>query len=194
MYPSPFDQVPKCYCRLHQLDRGQKLFSQGGVTSGLFCIDSGVIELIRHTKEGVLVVNHRATAGTTFAEASLFSPQYHCDAIATTDTAVTEFDRSYLLDQFQLNPQFSMALAQRFAQQIQKSRRLREILAIKSANERTLMAIHEGMLDSNLKSFAAEIGLTHEALYRALKALVQQGRLNKVARGEYCLSKVGSRK
>ena len=107
---------------------------------------------------------------------------------------MTEFERSYLLDQFQLNPQFAIILAQRFAQQIQTSRRLREILAIRSATQRTLAAIHEGMLNSNLKLFAAEIGLTHEALYRALKALVKQGELNKVARGEYCLVKVGSSK
>ena len=52
MYPSPFDQVPKRYCRQYQLDKGQKLFSQGGITGGLFCIDAGSIELIRHTKEG----------------------------------------------------------------------------------------------------------------------------------------------
>ena len=189
MYPRPFDQVPAAQCRQHPLQKGQKLFSQGGTTAGLFYINTGIVELIRHTQEGVLIVNHRATAGTLFAEASLFCRHYHCDAIATTDTLVTEFDRGYLLAQFQLNPQFAMTLAQQFAQQIQTSRKLREILAIKGATDRTLVAIHEGMLNSHLKSFAAEIGLTHEALYRVLMVLVKQGKLHKVGRGEYFIKK-----
>ena len=41
------------------------------------------------------------------------------------------------------------------------------------------------MLKSNVTTFAAEIGLTHEATYRALSALVRTGLVKKAGRGRY---------
>ncbi|NRA22151.1 MAG: Crp/Fnr family transcriptional regulator [Oceanospirillaceae bacterium] len=187
MLTAPFDQIPQQYCRHLEINKGDKLFHQDNPTGGMFYIKSGAIVLIRNTVDGGLIIIHRATSGTFFAEASLFSARYHCHAQATMDTKLIEFDRSYLLQQFENNPSFSMALAQQFTRQLQQARKIREILAIKKASERTLVAIQAGLLDTNLISFAATIGLSHEALYRALSQLVKQHKLLKVARGEYRL-------
>ena len=185
MLTAPFDQIPQQYCRHLEINKGDKLFHQDNPTGGMFYIKSGAIVL--NTVDGGLIIIHRATSGTFFAEASLFSARYHCHAQATMDTKLIEFDRSYLLQQFENNPSFSMALAQQFTRQLQQARKIREILAIKKASERTLVAIQAGLLDTNLISFAATIGLSHEALYRALSQLVKQHKLLKVARGEYRL-------
>ena len=61
-------------------------------------------------------------------------------------------------------------------------------MAIKSATQRTIAAINEGLLVGNLTSFAACIGLSVEALYRALSALVKSGELVKIGRGYYALN------
>lgn len=190
MLSSPFDLIPKQYCRHFAIDKGTSLFRQGNNTGGMFYIKSGHIELVRHSAAGELIVIHRANTDSFFAEGSLFSGHYHCDAIARSNTQLIEFDRTYLLNQFECNAQFSIALAKQFTLQLQSARRIREILAIKSARERTLAAIYEGLLVGDLTSFAAIIGLSHEALYRALSALVKSGKLVKLGRGNYALCPV----
>ena len=78
-------------------------------------------------------------------------------------------------------------MASRFAHQVQTYRRRLEILAIRSAEQRVLEAVWDGMMKNDITSFAATIGLTREATYRALAALARSGRLRKTARGTYCL-------
>ena len=130
---------------------------------------------------------HNVRAGETFAEASLFSSNYHCDAIALEDSQVIEFEQQEVLARFQNQPFFAMELARQFASQIQAYRRKIEILAIRDATERVYAGLCENLLHSDIKSFAAEIGLTHEAVYRSLAYLVRHRRLTKTARGTYQL-------
>ncbi len=83
------------------------------------------------------------------------------------------------------NPGFAVALAQQFAGQVQTYRRRIEILAISSAENRVLTALSDGWLTGKVVDFAAEIGLTHEATFRALSNLVRDGRVVKTGRGRY---------
>jgi predicted transcriptional regulator len=62
-------------------------------------------------------------------------------------------------------------------------------LAVRSATERVWLAMVEGLLQSTIKQFAASIGLTHEATYRALAELVENGRIQKQGRGRYSILK-----
>ena len=61
------------------------------------------------------------------------------------------------------------------------------MLTIRSAEERVLAAVSDGLLDGSIKRFAAEIGLTHEATYRTLARLVSREKLRKTGRGSYSL-------
>ncbi len=185
MLPSPFHLVPSTAQRNCRLEAGEVAFRQDDKTRGLFYVLVGKIELRRFTEAGQSVIIHRAKGGETFAEASLFSENYHCDAIATTKCHLIELDRAMIMQMFYSDPDFALAIAKRFAGQNQNYRRKLEILAIKSAEKRVLAAIVEGLLNENIKDFAAEIGLTHEAVYRGLARLVVKGLLVKTGRGRY---------
>lgn len=185
--PPPFDRFDEKQKTVRLLEKADTLFRQGDATRGLFVLVSGRVELRRVTEAGFPVLIHNVRSGETFAEASLFSPVYHCDAIAKEHCKLIEFRKADVLARFQNQPDFAMALARQFASQIQIYRRKIEILAIRDATERVYAGLCEGMLHSDIKGFAAEIGLTHEAVYRSLAMLVRNGRLEKSARGFYRL-------
>ena len=185
MLPAPFHLIEKRACRSFNLEKGKSAFLQDEKTRGLFFLLEGQIELHRVTKSGDNIIIHRAKSGETFAEASLFSEKYHCDAIATSKCKVIEVNRSDILDRFQSDTKFAIALARRFSVQTQEYRRKIEILAIRSAEQRIKAAIDENMLGDSIKNFAADINLSHEAVYRGLGQLVKKSMLVKSARGQF---------
>lgn len=185
LLPDPFHVVPDDARRGLHVAKGGVAFRQGERTRGLFFVVDGVVELRRVTEAGDVVVLHRAATGETFAEASLFSETYHCDAVAIEATDLVELDRAHILRAIRSDVDFAMALSRRFATQIQAYRRKLELLAIRSAEGRVHAALADGMLTADIKSLAAEIGLTHEAVYRALASLVKQGRVKKRGHGRY---------
>ncbi len=97
-------------------------------------------------------------------------------------------DKARILQTMQQNALFALALSARFAGQIQACRRRLELLAIRSADKRDYAGMAEGLLTGSVKSLAAEIGLTHEATYRALAKLTARGALVKTGRGTYQLA------
>lgn len=187
MLPQPFNLLSTRDHRHHKVSKGDYAFRQDDKTQGLFFVNSGSVELRRYTEDGRNVVIHRANPRETFAEASLFSENYHCDAIALQDCKLIELDRRALLNKFKSEPNFAIAIAHRFASQTQGYRRKLEILGIRNAEERIFAAVCEGLLSNNVKDFAADIGLSHEAVYRGLATLVKQGELKKISRGKYSL-------
>src|SRR4029453_14182538 len=69
----------------HKLKAGKPLFRLGDKTVGLCEVITGRVRMARIDRSGREIVLHVAAPGETLAEASLFSSQYHCDAIANTD-------------------------------------------------------------------------------------------------------------
>ena len=115
----------------------------------------------------------------------MFSDDYHCDAVAKIPSKITLLPKRAVLNLFAEDGEFAAAVARRFAQQVQSYRRRIELLAIRSAEERTYTAVADGMLRTSAMDLAAQIGLTHEATYRALASLVEKDRLIKTGRGKY---------
>ncbi len=185
MLPHPFDRLDHTELRTINLPTGAHLFSQSDPTSGMFYVNDGLLQLQRHTENGDKVTIHQARLGETFAEASLFSVKYHCDAVAQAPTIITVLPKGAVLNLFETDGEFAAAVAGRFAKQVQSYRRRIELLAIRSAEQRTYSAIADGMLHTSILDLAAQIGLTHEATYRALRKLVLDGRLIKTGRGKY---------
>lgn len=185
MLPAPFDILPETAYRVLNLDAGETLFRQGDRSRGIFYLITGSVRLLRFARGGETVVIHRAGPLETFAEASLFVDVYHCDAILEQAAQLVELRREPLLRQFHSDPLFAMALTSRFATQVQTYRRRLELLAVRSAQERVFAALSEGFLTGDIKTFATEIGLSHEATYRALSHLARCGRLVKTGRGKY---------
>lgn len=185
--PELFEQLPEHVFVERRYQRGETVFSQGEATGGLWFVAQGRVELQRVTEAGHQVLIHRAYQGGLFAEASLFSETYHCTAVSQDESLLIKLSRASLLRSLCENPNFALQLCAMLAGQVQSYRRLVEILSIRKAEERVYAAAAHGMLDSDIKSLAARIGLTHEAVYRALARLVEQGRLVKSGRGRYAI-------
>lgn len=183
--PEPLDRLDQTAQKRISLASGDSLFLQDTPTKGLYFLEHGSLELHRFTNSGDTIVLHRVMPGETFAEASLFTDKYHCEVVATTASKVLELNRKAVLDKFASDNAFAIMLAARFASQIQLYRRRLEIIAIRSAEDRVHAALSDNMLTGNIKSFAGEIGLSHEAVYRALSQLVRRKQIEKIARGQY---------
>jgi CRP-like cAMP-binding protein len=168
---------------VRKLEAGQTLFRQGDKASAIFEVEQGRIQLIRHTVDDHPVVMHTARQGHLFAEAALFASAYHCDAVAPVAALVRSYSKRELLAALRADP----AMAERFmaalAHQVHALRARLEERNIRSARQRVLhhLSLRAGddgrtmRLDGPLVELAAEIGLTHEALYRTLAALEKAG-------------------
>lgn len=167
--------------------KGDHVFRQGARSSGLFRVVTGEVTLQRHTESGHAIVLHKALAETLFAEASIYSEHYHCDAIATVPSVIERFERGAVLAALETDPAFATSFTRLLARQVQSSRQSIELMSIRSAEGRVLAALQLGLLDGPITEFAARIGLTHEACYRALRCLVGAGSVKKSGRGKYTL-------
>lgn len=187
MLPEPFTALPDKDCKQRNYAKNDCVFRKDDRSRGIFFVLSGSIELRRYTSAGTVVVLHTANAGETFAEASLFSDRYHCDAYVAMPSELIELSQEAIHALFNSDPTFAKNLTRQFSLQIQHYRRKVELLSIGNATERVLYAIAEGLLKSQIKVFAAEIGLSHEVVYRSLATLVAQGKLIKLSRGNFAL-------
>jgi len=143
------------------------------------------VRLVRVDRAGHEAVLHVAGTGDTIAEASLFSPHYHCDAIASTDAVVRVYRKTEVLAAFAQDPKVAQDFTATLARQVMNLRTRIEQRNIRSARERLrhFLSVNAGSdgrtvtLPGTLKDLAAELGLTHEALYRTLAALEHGGEI-----------------
>jgi len=184
--------------RLAAVDRklkaGESLFHLGDKTSGLYEVLAGRVRMTRVDRSGRETVLYVSGAGETFAEASLFSPAYHCDAIASTDAVVRLYPKAAVLEAFAKDRKAAQAFTATLARQLMDLRTRLEQRNIRSARERLrhFLALNTGpdghtvTLRGTVKDLAAELGLTHEALYRTLAALERAGEIRR-AKGKITL-------
>jgi len=160
------------------LKKGDMLFLQNDEIINMYFIKEGRLKLQRETLEGSTIIQHVAFKEEVIAEASLFSQDYHCSAVADTNTEVSYLRKIDLLNYLEKNPTAMRRLLVLYANQIKNLRAINEIKNIRSAKERTLAFLRNEM-DANrevklfiaLKDVAYRIGLSHEAFYRTLKDL-----------------------
>jgi CRP-like cAMP-binding protein len=168
-----------------KLKAGQSVFRRGDRSTGLYEVVAGKVRLVRVDRSGREAILHVAAQGDTVAEASLFSPTYHCDAIATTDAVVHRYPKGVLLAEFARNSKASQAFMAMLARQVMAQRtrleqrgihsardRIRHYLAVNAADDGRTVA-----LPGTLKELAGELGLSHEALYRALAGMAARGEI-----------------
>ncbi len=185
--PPPFDRLPACEMRHLSFPDSRLVFQQGAKPLALFFVTQGAVILERHTEAGQKVVLHRATAGDLIAEASLFSDSYHCDCMARANTCLVALNKSAVLKRMAEDTTFAMSLLKRLARQVQRYRRQLELRSVFPASDRVMAGILDGWLNGTVIAFANDLGLSHEATYRALAKLVDQGKLCKVGRGKYAV-------
>ncbi|MBU2994350.1 Crp/Fnr family transcriptional regulator [Octadecabacter sp. 1_MG-2023] len=188
MLPDPFSHLSATACRTIDMQKGDVLFRQSQTTSGLYRVVSGCVTLQRTGLGGDTLTLHRAMSGGFFAEASVFSATYHCDAVCTEAGSVTKIAKANVVATMHSNPAFSEGFTKLLAVQVQQYRAHIELLAIPSAKERILAAVQAGYFDTTVIELATRINLTHEACYRALRGLCDEGLMVRVDRGKYVLS------
>jgi CRP-like cAMP-binding protein len=168
-----------------RLAAGEALFRAGDAALGLVLVREGALELRRVSPEGRLLVLHRAGPGESFAEASLFETHHHCDGIATVPSRVTVHPAGALRRAAALDPGLGWRLAGHLASRLVAERARAALRAQPRAETRILDALAalppgpdgRRVPGRSWKALAAELGLTHEALYRALARLERDGRL-----------------
>ncbi len=185
MLPSPFDTLDVNSLSHLRCAQGDHVFRQGDPTKGIFFVKSGNVCLTRVTESGNAVTIHNAQPGDMFAEASIYSERYHCDAICSAPSEVIRISKRDILLRWREDAMFSEGITKRLAIQVQDYRQLLTLHAVKSANERALLAVALGKLTGSVTQFASQIGLTRETCYRALRELSDQGLLVKTGRGRY---------
>ena len=169
------------------LSPGQALFHLGDPTQGIYEIVKGQVQMVRVDAGGREVVLFTAGPGELFAEAALFSPNYHCDAMTKTGAVVRLFPKAKVLAAFRRNPKAAEAFMALLAREIMRLRTRLEQRNIRSARDRVLHFLALGasadgrtvLLHRTLKDLAAELGLTHEAFYRALADLAAGGEIKR---------------
>jgi CRP-like cAMP-binding protein len=167
--------------RLTEVPRHATVFHRGDRPQAMFFVLSGEVRLVRSSSSGGEIILQRTRRGF-LAEASLDQRVYHCDAVAACASSLLAIQRKA----------FSTALAAgdfrdkwiaHLARELRKVRAQTERLSLKTARERVVHFIEiEGEsgtveLHQSRKDWAAELGLTHEALYRTLAQMEKRGEL-----------------
>jgi CRP-like cAMP-binding protein len=167
--------------------RGASVFRQGDPATAVFAVEIGRIRMARVLEDGTGLTLFLAEAGDSFAEASLSAVRYHCDAIAETDAVVLALPKAALLAALAADPARSLSVALALASQVRDLRARLELRNIRSAPARVLAWLHlrasgtqpAMALHRPWTQVAEELGLTREALYRALATLERQGRIRR---------------
>lgn len=175
---------------LIKLNRGEALFYAGDPVTHMYVVRAGEMRMLRHAIDGTTIAFPSARADHLFAEASLFAKNYHCDGIAERDCVVEPYLKADFLKALEKNPQAAFSYMDRLSHEVLKLRNQTELMRIKSATKRLLEFIklsippehNQFTLIQSWKSLASEIGLTHEALYRALATLQKNGRITRKGR------------
>lgn len=161
---------------------GKTLFRAGGRPLAMYYVLDGEVRLIRRSAGGGESILQRTRRGP-LAEASLYSSRYHCDAVVFSSARLLRFPRPLFLQTIDDDPLFRTAWITHLASEVRRARAQSERLSLKSAAERVLHYIAcEGRggvlrLEQTRKDWAAELGLSHEALYRTLATLQRNGNL-----------------
>jgi CRP-like cAMP-binding protein len=171
------------------LARGEPLFRQGEPAAAVFKIVRGRLRMIRHLASGDRITIHTGRTGELFAEGSLFSDVYLCDAIAAEPTRVCACGKAEMLAAIRDSPSTMFALLKQITRSLHNARAMRELRNVRSADDRVLQHLHLSaskhgavVFDRPLLEVAEDLGLTHEAYYRALAALVRTGAIQRTGR------------
>lgn len=165
------------------IEAGETLGRIGDRVQSLFAVISGEVRLIRRSPDGTEVILQRSRGGF-LAEASLDSTNYHCDVVVSESGTMLSFPIQAFRTALDESADFRGAWMNQLACEIRKLRAQCERLSLHGAAQRILHYIEsEGIsgglaLNQSRKAWAAELGLSHEALYRTLSRLQADGVLS----------------
>jgi CRP-like cAMP-binding protein len=149
----------------------ETLCYSGEPVKSVFLVQQGCVVLRRQTAMGAELTLNIAKAGAVVAEASVYSPTYHCDAVAQVATTLYVFSKANFRAQLADNPMLAEVWSMNLASSMQAARFRAEIRTLRTVAERLdawLGAGREIPAKGRRQELAAELGVTREALYREL--------------------------
>jgi CRP-like cAMP-binding protein len=161
---------------------GEVLYRQGERPRCMLYVLDGEIRLLRRLAAGDEIVLQRSRSGF-IAEASLDAAAYHCDVVAAGTGRLLAFPLAAFRHALEHEPRFNRAWIEQLARELRRVRAQSERLSLNGAAERIVHFIEsEGVngvvtLTQTRKALAAELGLTHETLYRTLRTMRANGTL-----------------
>lgn len=177
-----------------QVATGTTLARAGQAPAWLYYVLSGEVRLIRYTPDGRVAVMQRVQRGPV-AEASLESRRYHCDLVCATATCALLLPIDAVREAIDAEPELRQLWMQRLTRELIRLRATVERLSLDTAVDRIAHAITLDGRDFSLtlrgtrRQWAEELGLSHEALYRALRRMKDEGRLAEPQPGRFQLTR-----
>lgn len=177
----PADLVAQA--RVREFAAGDLLYRQGSRPRAMLCVLAGELRLLRYTPAGGMAILQRSRGGF-IAEASLDAASYHCDIVAAEAGRLLAIPLPAFRRALEEDAAFCRRWIRHLAGEVRRLRAQNERLHLNSAAERILHAIESAgrdgvlRLEGSRKAWAAELGLRHEALYRTLKRMVDEGVLS----------------
>ncbi len=147
----------------------------------MYFVISGEVHLVRQSQAGSEIVLQRAHQGF-LAEASLDQTAYHCDAVAVLASKLLTLSRKVFSEAL-ADERFRNNWIAHLTRELRRVRAQSERMSLKTAQERIIHFIEtEGdnatvILSRSKKHWAAELGLTYEALYRTLARMERAGQI-----------------
>lgn len=170
--------------RRFALSAGERLFTLGAPVEQLHWVCRGEIQAIRQTPSGQGAVIMRSRPGEFFAEASLFTPHYTCEAVARKSSVLLGLPITQLRLAMATDTKFSELFLRSTVMALRRQCSRIERLRLRSAADRiehflSCEASGDGWchLDMPLSEWAVDLGLEPETLYRTLKVLEEKGSL-----------------
>ncbi len=174
-------------CNLADVASDEILARLGSVPKWVIFVVSGEVRLLRYLPNGHEAVLQRTHHGL-IAEASIESAKYHCHVVAAQASRVLRIPLQPFREELQNNEVLRREWMQHLTREVMRLRAQSERLNLKSTEERVVHYIEiEGRnrqltLLGTKKMWAAELGLSHEALYRTLRQMIDAGALEQVGK------------
>ena len=157
--------------RPQALEPGQTLFRTDDPVRRMYLVQAGSVDLVRHTPNGTRLLLTRVQAVQVLAEASAYSPRYHCDAVVNTAASLQSLPVSEFREAVHDDPETARLWAMLLARQLQAARMLSEIRSLKTVAERLdawLSDNHTLPPKGQIQTLAHLLSVSREALYREI--------------------------
>jgi CRP/FNR family cyclic AMP-dependent transcriptional regulator len=159
-----------------QYRRGAIIFSAGDSVRAFKIVRSGTVRLLKRASDGREQTVTFADIGETLGEIAIFANRsYMVDAEAFTDVALYALPAQQIRHLLHSSPQFTEVLVTLFANRIGHLYEIIEDLAFRSAVARVAHLLLEETHVLTQTQMASIVGMSREALNRALHVLEQQG-------------------
>ena len=172
------------FCDELELPKGACLFRAGQNPTRMFFVVSGEVILERPGLQGASVILQRTRRGFV-SEASLKSSKYHCHGQVVANSKIVQIPIREVRDALDSDPAFAGRWIAMLNHEVKRLRLQCERLSLSKVQDRFVHLIEtEGVggrypLVAGVKSLAAELGVTHEALYRCIYSMEKQGMLQR---------------